>query len=394
MLVLPNKLAALARHTSANGPRFGGVAGVKLDATDDGYTAVVTDCKVLVRVAGGCGRVPTETEEAMKAAPNGATTAVIPGEVWKKAFPGGKGGWLANLAVSMSEKIITLGANGRTSTTPPVEGRFPPVDQIFPKRPPAVTFGVDPKLVGEMFLTLHKLGCNRADLTLYRHPDKATNTPISFAAITDDLERVDGVFMPMGERDDAPGRADGPSVQFYATAIAAANADDAAPAADRSELIDLRADNAVLGRRVAELERQVRDAGDLDDARAAKFDEWKGRVEAAEEEARLSLLKVQADLTERTTEAVRLREELAVAERQLREWEDAAADMPADAGDQVGELVRARIELARLRAAEDERAMLRDMLAARDAELHRVRAELAAARAPKDYRIGRKAVAS
>lgn len=139
------------------------VGGIHLELKDDDkFVAVATNTKVLVIVEGQGDTASDYPEtQAMLAAPNGATTSLVPGKIWKEAFSetavltkGATKPILKNVAVKLGENEVSFSSTDNRQSmfkqSPPLDGRFPPYQEIWPRRKPRVKFFVDGKLLGEL----------------------------------------------------------------------------------------------------------------------------------------------------------------------------------------------------------------------------------------------------
>lgn len=181
MLLLPNNLACLAKSadTNTSGARWA-VTGIQLESVDNGkgYVAVATDTKRLVVVEGGIQHDETDypKPDALAAAPNGGTKALIPAEFWESMFKNAAKNTkksrmpiLKNVGIAMTDGVmnekgeyttppsVTMGWTNvdqhEVSTSRIVEGRFPPYRDIIPKRP-TYTVAFEPQFLIDAVETL------------------------------------------------------------------------------------------------------------------------------------------------------------------------------------------------------------------------------------------------
>lgn len=165
--VLPLHLARLAEHADKKDTTARFALGcVRLSLEPDGtFSAEATDTKQLVRVVGACGNgegFPVESVPRLATAPNGATSALVPFDTWKRTFSAAAKVKGASLGVVLGEHTTTFGTtNGATATVEQVEnlqGKFPPArDHIDKaKRDATFTIRVDPKYLIELLRTAEK----------------------------------------------------------------------------------------------------------------------------------------------------------------------------------------------------------------------------------------------
>ena len=213
MNLLPTNLAPLADIADPNEGTRWAVTGVQLESFTDGtgWRATATDCKRMVRVSGPDITKADDYPDlpGMNAAPNGAMKALIPASRWKdffrnaakltkKAKPA-----LRAVAVKMGPDRVTLGATDGDdqplTQTPTVEGRFPPINDIMPKK-----FGVglavvniDPALFAETLGAIAKMmDPERGEPVTMEifGPDR----PIHFSAEGANGTKIESILMPMG----------------------------------------------------------------------------------------------------------------------------------------------------------------------------------------------------
>lgn len=171
MHLLPTNLAKLADATAENNRWACSAVHVRLHG-DQTYIAEATDTKIAVRVTGECTNDPAEFPElpGMSDAPNGHIDGLIPGSIWQSVFNSASKKTrrlskpvLRNVAVKIGKEVATLGYTDLDSfpveRTRLVEGKFPPLADVFPKQPPAFKFTFD----GNLMCTLIKTVSEFAD---------------------------------------------------------------------------------------------------------------------------------------------------------------------------------------------------------------------------------------
>lgn len=138
--------------------------------TDHTYRCVATDSKRLLMVEGVC---PDSNDypalDAIEAAPNGECRGLIPGKAWSEHFKKADRltkrckykTILRHVPAVIGKDVATLGATDMESnevcSTRQVEGRFPPYQEIIPKKPPTVVCHIDPTYMAETLMAMAKL---------------------------------------------------------------------------------------------------------------------------------------------------------------------------------------------------------------------------------------------
>ena len=156
-LLLPPNVASLAKLCADENPRYA-MTGVKVMATRKGYRMEATDGKVLGVLTGP----QTRGEEAdfpdlpgHTAIGGTALEAVIPAKalVGAAKMPPAKDSRpvLRNVVLSLGKHMSCFGATdlevAHNLSTRHVEGRFPPVREVIPTKPPLASANFDPKLL-------------------------------------------------------------------------------------------------------------------------------------------------------------------------------------------------------------------------------------------------------
>lgn len=277
MHLLPNTLAPLANAADPKEGSRWAVTGVHLRLLPGGgWEATATDTKQLLQVTGAAAMTTDEfpTWKALEDAPNSACEALVPADHWAATFAAAKK--LAGkrrfpaapkaVAVKLAPALATFGFTDReankTEGTKLVEGKFPPVEVVWPKRKPTLTLALDPKRLGGLLKTMAAMlpdGEQRIEFDIYDG-----TKPVILRTSTPEME-LKGLVMPLGEKDgESP---------------AASEADTAAESPDgrRAELAAVTAERDALRRELAgvrrELELSLRDARDCAAERDAARDE-------------------------------------------------------------------------------------------------------------------------
>jgi hypothetical protein len=217
MNLLPTNLAPLADVADQREGTRWAVSGVQLESLTDGngmpagWRATATDTKRLVRVTGP-DVTPLENYPdlpGMTTAPNGAVKAIIPTSRWKdffrnaakmtkKAVPA-----MRAVAVKMGDEVVTMGAtdgNDKPMTqTPIIEGQFPPVDQIMPKkiRTGAHVACFDGRLLAETLAAITAM-CPKDDTPAIRFEFWEGYKPALLTTTGENGIKIEAIVMPLG----------------------------------------------------------------------------------------------------------------------------------------------------------------------------------------------------
>ncbi len=161
LLLLPANLGPLAKLSArVEHARFTATTAVRLVSTVRGYRAEATDGRVLGMVTGPLPEKPEDYPSiaALEAAPGGEAVALLPAADWDKAFralPKQRTRYakpiLGNLAAALGKNDAVLASTdldrASVANVRQVDGRYPDVDNVLPKKKPRLTFLVDPELL-------------------------------------------------------------------------------------------------------------------------------------------------------------------------------------------------------------------------------------------------------
>lgn len=213
MHLLPNTLAPLAQIAEAKEGNRWAVTGVRLTLLPDGkWQAVATDTKMLL-MASGEAPMPADdfpTWDALENAPNTATQGLVPASHWATCFAAakklhGKRKWPkppAAVAVKLAPNAATLAYTDldshRAEGTKLVEGKFPPVDTIWPRRP-KLTVPLDPDLLGKLLKAMGGMMPDDEGREVYFDIIDPLKPVILRAKGLDGVE-LKGLIMPLGEK--------------------------------------------------------------------------------------------------------------------------------------------------------------------------------------------------
>jgi hypothetical protein len=187
MLTLPRNLSRLARLAPKDNPRYAVHCLKVYDPGDETYRVEVTDGRVAAVVRGICPESPPEQPEGTLG------EALIPAADWARGFAlGGKDEKDRPVGLALGRPSV-FSTGSAESRCMPGEGRFPTIDEVFPKRPPLAAFDVDPRLLAALLDVAVGMGCSRVTVCFY-HRDK----PVGLAARSELGQFFDGMIMPLG----------------------------------------------------------------------------------------------------------------------------------------------------------------------------------------------------
>lgn len=158
LLFIPRTLCALRRVVAKNGhARFGATQGIRVWSANGMYRAEATDGRRAVVVQGA---VPeSQPWPGLKELPDDAFEAIVlPKDLDRASKLGGE--WLQRsglVGVATRGNVVSLGLGEDVVTASVVDGRFPAIDQVIPRKPPLFSFRVDPTLFAETLLTIANL---------------------------------------------------------------------------------------------------------------------------------------------------------------------------------------------------------------------------------------------
>jgi hypothetical protein len=160
LLFIPRSLCALKRVAAkAEHYRFAATQGIRIASASGLFRAEATDGHRAIIVQ---GLAPTEEPPwpGFKELPDDASEAVILPKDLERGCKVGDASLqsrfgVVGIATRDSEVSLGLGADVVTART--VEGRFPNISQVIPKKRPLFTFRVDPKTLAETLLAIADL---------------------------------------------------------------------------------------------------------------------------------------------------------------------------------------------------------------------------------------------
>jgi DNA polymerase III sliding clamp (beta) subunit (PCNA family) len=159
MLLLPRNLAKLVDIATRDPGRIS-MTGIRVLEYADGYRLEATDGRRLLIVRGPNNHrelTPQErlTLASLEDAPNDIFNALVPGEDWAAAFRAAKKAECVGLA--LGEVDVTFAAGSQLLKTRQVEGRFPDVDAVLPKREPLWSIAVNPQLLAGLLTAMAQI---------------------------------------------------------------------------------------------------------------------------------------------------------------------------------------------------------------------------------------------
>jgi hypothetical protein len=199
LLFIPRSLCALKRVAAkAEHARYGATQGIRITLTSRLYRAEATDGHRAMVVQ---GLIPIEDPPwpGFKDLPDEACETIISPKDLERASKLGEG-WLQSrfgvVGMATSGNDIYLGLGNDVINTRTVEGRFPNVLQVIPKKRPLFTFRVDPKLLAETLLAMADLlpeGSQGVQCFYY-----GDNLPVGFCARnTENGLMIDALVVPL-----------------------------------------------------------------------------------------------------------------------------------------------------------------------------------------------------
>jgi hypothetical protein len=160
LVFIPRSLCALKRVAAkTEHARFGATQGIRIALASGLYRAEATDGRRAIVVQ---GLVPLEDPPwpGFKELPDDACEAIILPKDLERACKTGDNflqSRFGTVGVATMGNNVCLGLGADLVTASTVEGRFPRLDQVVPKKRPLFTFRVDPKTLAETLLAMADL---------------------------------------------------------------------------------------------------------------------------------------------------------------------------------------------------------------------------------------------
>jgi DNA polymerase III sliding clamp (beta) subunit (PCNA family) len=184
LLFIPRSLCALKRVAAkAEHARFGATQGIRIALASGLYRAEATDGHRAMVVQ---GLMPSEDPPwpGFKDLPDDACEAVVLPKDLERACKVGDDYLQRSfgmLGIATMGNDVCLGLGSELVTARTVEGRFPNINQVIPKKRPLFTFRVDPKILAETLLAMAELlpeGASGCPVLLLR----GGSSPLGFCA--------------------------------------------------------------------------------------------------------------------------------------------------------------------------------------------------------------------
>ncbi|HMC66016.1 MAG TPA: hypothetical protein VKI65_13840 [Gemmataceae bacterium] len=160
LLFIPRSLCAL-KHVAAKSEhiRFGATQGIRIAVAAGLYRAEATDGHRAI-IAQGLAPAEEPPWPGFKELPDDACEAIIlPKDLERAGKTGDKflQSRFGTVGIATMGNTVCLGLGADVVTASTVEGRFPRMDQVIPKKRPLFTFRVDPKFLAETLLAMADL---------------------------------------------------------------------------------------------------------------------------------------------------------------------------------------------------------------------------------------------
>jgi hypothetical protein len=160
LLFIPRSLCALKRVAAkSEHARFGATQGIRIALASGLYRAEATDGRRAIVVQ---GMAPAEDPPwpGFKDTPDDAFEAIILPKDLERACKVGEDFLQSRFGlfgIATVGKEVCLGLGTELVTARTVEGRFPNLNQVVPRKRPLFTFRVDPKILAETLLAMADL---------------------------------------------------------------------------------------------------------------------------------------------------------------------------------------------------------------------------------------------
>ena len=197
MLYLPPSLGALAKLCARENPRYAVTALRVQECSGERYRVEVTDGRRLAIVR---GESATRQYPALADAPDEASEALIPALEWVKAFkalavkPARQEPLPVGLA--LGREHFTFANHSQRLTGAPAEGKWPPCQDVLPKKRALVTVRVDARMLAEL-LTVASAFCPDDSGGVELH-FFGKGAPLGLSAQDSAGTFFDGLLVPIG----------------------------------------------------------------------------------------------------------------------------------------------------------------------------------------------------
>ena len=199
LLFIPRSLRALKRIAAkAEHARFGATQGIRIAMKPGLYRAEATDGHRAIIVQ---GMAPKEDPPwpGLKELPDDGFEAIIMPKDLERACKVGEDFLQSRFGVVGIATVgygVRLGLGSELVTAQTVQGRFPQMDKIIPKKRPLFTFRVDPKILAETLLaTADLLPDTDRGVQFFYYGD---GLPVGFCARNQDTGMmIDALVVPL-----------------------------------------------------------------------------------------------------------------------------------------------------------------------------------------------------
>jgi hypothetical protein len=192
VLKIPANVAALAKLAEPLGGRGYALEGLLVSERPEGYQVEATDGKRLGLVRGP--GVEAAPHPRLAEAPSGAAEAIIPARDFAELVRKGRGRRNETLLVLGYESSTFL-ADGKVVRVQNLEGRWPPIDQVLPKAPPAAEFAVSGKYLVDLLQAAVGFGDDGNGNVLIRF--WKADVPIAVQTANSQGQSFFGLLMPV-----------------------------------------------------------------------------------------------------------------------------------------------------------------------------------------------------
>jgi hypothetical protein len=191
MLKIPANVAALAKLAAEN-PRYAMHGLLVSERPGEGYQVEATDGRRLGVVRGPGAEA--ERHPRLAEAPGGATEAIIPAKDFAELVRKGKGSHSGTLLV-LGHETSTFLSDGKVVGVQNLDGRWPPIDQVFPTRPPAAEFAVGARYLVDLLQAAVGFGDEGNGNVLIRF--WAKDQPVAVQTANSSGQSFYGMVMPV-----------------------------------------------------------------------------------------------------------------------------------------------------------------------------------------------------
>lgn len=204
MMYLPRNLAALAKCAS-KGDGCYSMQGIHLVDLHGGYRAEATDGKkaVIVRQENPVPAQEEQYAQQLAGADNGATEGLIETAAWTdllKMKPITLGRQELPVAVVLDKFNFTAATPEATRSGQLVDGRFPTIDNVIPRKPALLSLCVDPRILTDLLSVPIALGCEAVTLLIY--PGSGTQPELlGCMGHNEQGQFFDGLLVPLSKKD-------------------------------------------------------------------------------------------------------------------------------------------------------------------------------------------------